>query len=124
MTDATVGDHITSEVDGNRAVIRVGLRLDALEAHSLRAIVDVMLMNGLQYLLVDLSGTDFVDSAGLAALIRAMTVLQQRDGTIELIRPQSEAAWRVFRLTKFDEVFTFHTEPAVTESSVTEAKAP
>jgi stage II sporulation protein AA (anti-sigma F factor antagonist) len=119
MTDATVGDHITSEVDGNRAVIRIGARLDALEAHALRAIVDDMLVNGLQHLLIDLTRTEFVDSAGLASLIRAMTVLKQRDGQIKLIRPESEAAWRVFRLTKFDEVFTFHTVPPVTE-----AKAP
>jgi anti-anti-sigma factor len=108
MTDATVGNNLSSEVTGDKAVIRVGVRLDALEAHELRTMIDVLLMNGTLHLMVDLSRTEFIDSAGLASLIRAMTVLNQRDGHIELIRPRSEDAWRVFRLTKFDEVFTIH----------------
>jgi anti-anti-sigma factor len=115
MTDATVGNHIASEVNGDRAVIRVGLRLDALEAHELRAMLDVLLLNGLLHLVVDLSRTEFIDSAGLASLIRAMTVLKQRQGEIELVRPRSESAWRVFRLTKFDEVFTIRSEPPAPE---------
>jgi anti-sigma B factor antagonist len=119
MTDATVGNHLASEVTGDRAVIRIGLRLDALEAHELRAMLDVLLLNGLLHLVVDLSRTEFIDSAGLASLIRAMTVLNDRDGEIELVRPRSENAWRVFRLTKFDEVFTIHTAlPATAQTAL------
>jgi len=119
MPDATVGNNLTSEAHGDRAVIRVGRRLDALEAHELRTLLDVMLLNGLLQLTVDLSRTEFIDSAGLASLIRAMTVLNERAGKIELVRPRSEDAWRVFRLTKFDEVFTIHTElpPAPEETT-------
>lgn len=128
MTDATVGNHLASEVNGDRAVIRIGLRLDSLEAHELRAMLDVLLLNGLLHLIVDLSRTEFIDSAGLASLIRAMTVLNERDGEIELVRPRSENAWRVFRLTKFDEVFTIHTElpaasPVPTQSGPAQSQA-
>jgi anti-sigma B factor antagonist len=114
MTDQTVGGHTVSTIRAGRAVITLGTRLDALEAQQLRATVDGLLADGVQELLVDLSVTEFIDSAGLASLIRAMTLLDQRQGRIELVRPKSENAWRVFRLTKFDEVFTVHTEPPST----------
>lgn len=109
MTDAAVDDHASSDVHGDRAVIMLGARLDALEAQQLRIMLDDLLQSGVRHLLVDLSKAQFIDSAGLACLIRAMTLLARVQGEIELVRPESEDAWRVFRLTKFDEVFRVHT---------------
>ena len=111
MTDQTLGGHTVSDVRDERAVITLGARLDALEAQQLRATVDDLLEQGVRRLLVDLTRTQFIDSAGLASLVRAMTLLTPLSGRVELVRPQSEDAWRVFRLTKFDEVFTVHDTP-------------
>ena len=47
----------------------------------------------------------FVDSAGLAALVRARRDARAAGGDVVLVRPADDNALRVFRLTQFDEVF-------------------
>ncbi|MDQ1287345.1 MAG: anti-sigma factor antagonist [Actinomycetota bacterium] len=91
--------------DDRVSVVVTGPRLDAVEAAHLREVIEELLVAGTTRLVVDLSGTGFVDSAGLACLVRAMTTLRRRGGDVALVRPASDDAWRVFRLTQFDEVF-------------------
>ncbi len=64
-----------------------------------------MLQAGANLLLVDLSDVEFVDSAGLAALIRARREVESAGGAIVLVSPRRRDALRVFRLTQFDAVF-------------------
>src|SRR6478736_1891420 len=52
------------------AVVLVG-RLDAVEAPAVRAELDRVLRTGANRLVIDLVAVTFVDSAGLAALVRA-----------------------------------------------------
>lgn len=90
---------ITLEING---------RVDALTAPDLRSRLTELIDDGAQRLLVDLSGVDFIDSAGLAALVKSMKSARSAGGDIELARPRSDSAYRVFELTKFDQVFTIH----------------
>ena len=86
------------------AVVLVG-RLDAVEAPGVRAELDRVLRSGASTLVVDLVAVTFIDSAGLAALVRARRDARQLGGDIVLISPSNRDALRVFGLTQFDEVF-------------------
>jgi anti-sigma B factor antagonist len=111
MTDPRPAEGMspTSQVvEGMPAVVRIGERLDAAEVPAIRAKLDELIGSGARHLNVDLSDTVFIDSAGLASLVRAMITLRRRGGDLELVRPRAQEAWRVFKLTQFDTVFTIH----------------
>lgn len=90
------------------ATVAVNGRLDALSAPDLRQRISSLEAEGIDEILVDLSDIDFVDSAGLAALISGMKAARLSGGDLELVRPRSDEAYRVFELTRFDQVFNFH----------------
>ncbi len=85
-------------------------RLDALEAGSVREVLDAALADGQSNLVVDLRDVGFVDSAGLAALVKAMKDARLVGGDVKLVAPRSEEAMRIFELTRFDQVFTMADE--------------
>ena len=96
----------TDEVVTYRLVI--GGRIDALAAPELRTQMSDLLTGGTSQLVVDLADVTFIDSAGLAALVRAMKQARETGGDVELVRPRLAEAFRVFELTKLDSVFTIH----------------
>lgn len=82
------------EVSGDLDLMWAGLELtEALDA-SVRAHADV---------LMDLSGTDFMDSTGLGLLVRTQRRLAQLGRTMVLVRP-STAVERMLALTKADTI--------------------
>ena len=80
-------------------------RLDAVEAPTLRKQFAEIFGARAVTVVVDLVGVTFIDSAGLAALVRARRDARSAGGDLVLIRPADQAALRVFGLTQFDEVF-------------------
>jgi len=89
------------------ATVKVHGRLDALQAPALRQEIAKQLAAGEARLIVDLSAIEFVDSAGLAALVKGLKDARSAGGDLRLVRPRAEDAMRVFKLTRFDEVFMF-----------------
>ena len=87
------------------ATITVTGRLDSVEAAPLRSEVSEHLNKGTNRIIIDLSSVEFVDSAGLAALVIGMKRARLTGGDVRLVRPEHPDALRVFALTKFDEVF-------------------
>lgn len=87
------------------ATITVTGRLDAADAAPLRAAVGEHLASGTNRIIVDLSSVEFVDSAGLAALVIGMKRARLDGGDLRLVAPRHPDAQRVFALTKFDDVF-------------------
>jgi len=96
--DVTIHDRLSA------TVVLLG-RLDAVEAPALREQFAEVFRAGAVTVVVDLVGVTFIDSAGLAALVRARRDAQSVGGDLVLIKPVDPAALRVFRLTQFDEVF-------------------
>ena len=88
-------------------VVVIGLtgRLDVVEAGSVRTILTDHIEADRHRLIVDLSAIEFVDSAGLAALVQGMKRCRQGGGDLRLVTPTDHATSRVFELTKFDRVF-------------------
>ncbi len=92
-------------------VITLKGRLDALEARGLRDLFDAHLAGGRNRIVVDLQALDFVDSAGLAALVKGMKECRASGGDLRLVAPTTKDAMRVFELTRFDRVFNMAADP-------------
>lgn len=92
-------------------VISLSGRLDALEAGPLRVVLDGFAENGEHHLVVDLREISFVDSAGLAALVKGMRDARAGGGDLRIVRSASPEAERVFTLTRFDQVFAMADSP-------------
>jgi stage II sporulation protein AA (anti-sigma F factor antagonist) len=96
---------LSSHIDDRATVTLVG-RFDAVEAAVVREFLGDERLAAVRHLTIDLSDVSFVDSAGLAVLARSRRDLGLAGGSVTLVRPASDDAMRVFRLTQFDEIFT------------------
>lgn len=85
--------------------LTVSERLDALRAGELRQALADAIDDGVVRIVVDLSETTFVDSAGLAALAKGMKDCRAGGGDLRVVGSQHPDASRVFSLTRFDQVF-------------------
>ena len=96
-----------SKAEASMRVINLKIegRLDALEAPGLREAIGEQLSIGPTSLIIDLSEVEFVDSAGLAALVKGMKDSRRGGGDLRIVSPAAEDAMRVFKLTRFDKVF-------------------
>ena len=85
-------------------------RLDSAEAPALRSALLGQIEQGVQHLVLDLSGVDFLDSSALGALIAAAKRIAPlgRFG-VSGVRP---AVARLFALTHMDRVFSIHPNTA------------
>jgi anti-anti-sigma factor len=54
---------------------------------------------------LDLTGSAFIDSTAIAVLLRAMKQLHARGGRLRVVVPRSDLR-RIFELTQLDRVFT------------------
>lgn len=99
--------HLTDE----RATITLTGRFDVVEALGVREQLAGAEVAATRHLTIDLRGVTFVDSAGLAVLARARRDRALIGSSLTLIRPISDEAMRVFRLTQFDQIFTMIEQP-------------
>ncbi len=81
-------------------------RLDVFEVPVLRKACDDLIEQGIVHLVFDLSRVEIIDSSGLAVLVGALKRTRMLNGDVRLIWPRAEAAARVLKLTRFDQVFT------------------
>jgi len=103
-------DILTGTHEIQVATVALTGRLDALEARGLRDLLDSHLASGHSRIVVDLRALEFVDSAGLAALVKGMKDCRTAGGDLRLVAPTERDAMRVFELTRFDRVFTMNAE--------------
>lgn len=95
----------TSSHEIRIATIAIHGRLDAVRAVDLRTEIASAVDDGIVRIVVDLAATEFVDSAGLAALAKGMKDCRSAGGDLRIVSPQHADATRVFTLTRFDQVF-------------------
>ena len=97
LTSSTI-----EQLPDNGAVITLTGRLSA--GSSLKVLdsqIQNMIDGGLLHLVLDISGVDFADSAGLGLLIHTYGRLNEKQGTIKLKGVQPRVA-ELLRLTKLD----------------------
>lgn len=92
------------------AVIRPEGRLTSTSVSRLRKAVDDLVTAGRARIVVDLSGTEFVDSSGLGGLIGGLKSARLAGGDLR-IAAATEAVRRVLKLTNLDRVLREHPTP-------------
>ena len=80
-------------------------RVDAFTSPKLRSKLKELRGEGVSRFIIDLSETDFLDSAGMAVLVSVLKSARKAGGDVKLVWPSQEAAKRIISLTKFDRVF-------------------
>lgn len=73
--------------DERISVIRPLGRLNMAAAPQLSAMVTDLVTDGCAHLVVDLSGTEFIDSSGLGALVASLKKCRQAGGDLRLAAP-------------------------------------
>ncbi len=96
---------IEVEPDGDAYTLTLHGILDVNTAGRFDAAIDAALHSGARRVLVDLDGLEFVDSTGLATILRA-TRRADGEGRLRMTRGAGEVA-QLFRLTALDLVLPF-----------------
>jgi anti-sigma B factor antagonist len=90
--------------DGGRHVIAVSGEIDLYTAPDLKAVLSQVIEEGATGVVIDLSGTTFLDSTGLGVLIGALKRLRSRDGALAVVNVDDSIA-RTFEITGLDQIF-------------------
>ena len=93
----------THEADG-MTVVEVGGEIDVYTAPQLRTALNDAIADGARDLVVDMGGTDFLDSTGLGVLVGCLKRVRSLDGELRLVC-DSEKILKVFRITGLTKVF-------------------
>jgi len=91
-------------------VIRPEGRLNMVAAPSLRNELRTLVEGGSTRLVVDLAGTDFIDSSGLGALISGLKIARQAGGDLRIAAPTKQVT-AVLELTNLDRVLHTYDSP-------------
>jgi anti-sigma B factor antagonist len=98
-----------------RVVIRLAGEIDLATVPQLRQVLDAHARSR-QTMVLDLREIEFVDSMGLAALVRARHRAIARGAKLELVAPP-ESVYKVFTLTRLDQLFEWVPQPPRTQST-------
>lgn len=76
-------------------------RFDAFETEAFRAMIDELLASDATSISLDMADVQFIDSSGLAELVRAMKHCREASGDLFLLRP-SDPIVVILELTRLD----------------------
>lgn len=99
----------TEHRDGEVSFVLIG-RFDAHEVGTFKGTFDDLLGQGISHFRINLSEVNFVDSTGLAAMVRAMKRARERGGDVVLVHP-SDPVRVILELTCLDVAFVIVDNP-------------
>lgn len=97
---------LKEKIDEDIVILTVRGFLDAHTFEELEKAINDLFDGGTYRLAVDLSGLDYISSAGAGVFIGAIGTAQENDGNIILMRPSSNVK-EVFDLLGLTQIFTF-----------------
>lgn len=86
-------------------MIAVAGEIDLYTAPDLKQLLTQVIEDGATGVVMDLSGTTFLDSTGLGVLIGGLKRLRSRDGALAVVNVDDSIA-RTFEITGLDQIFT------------------
>ena len=95
---------LSTERHGAAAVVRVSGELDAYRAPELEELGASLLADGVYTLVLNMSGTTFLDSSGLRAMVTLRDRMLHAEGEFALVDP-TEAVRRLLAITGLDDQF-------------------
>lgn len=81
--------------------------IDLHSAPQVRSNIDTRLAEGQTQIAIDLTGVEFIDSSGLAALISGQKKATEESGSLVLVSP-TEPVKRALSVTGLDKVFDIY----------------
>jgi anti-sigma B factor antagonist len=108
--DFAIEDH---RIDAATYVLSVTGEVDLFTAPEFKQRVMAPIAAGSEHVVVDLTGTTFIDSSSLGVLIGAHRRMKARGGRL-VVACDNEAIVKTFRITGLDSVFTL--VPSVEEA--------
>ncbi|HEY1740062.1 MAG TPA: STAS domain-containing protein [Acidimicrobiia bacterium] len=99
---------LVTERHGAAAVVRVSGELDAYRAPDLEELGATLLADGVYTIVLNMSGTTFLDSSGLRAMVTLRDRMLHAEGELALVDP-TEAVRRLLSITGLDEQFVIQT---------------
>jgi anti-anti-sigma factor len=100
--------HITDERRGGLAIARVEGEIDASNVKWVESRLRALLTNQSEGLVVDLSATTYLDSAGIALWFALSEDLRQHQQQLRLVVVDQSSIARMVRLTGLDEAVPTH----------------
>jgi anti-sigma B factor antagonist len=102
---------------GGVPVVTAPAEIDVTTAGQLRGMLAAWSARGQATVVVDMTGTQFCDSAGLSVLVRAHKQALAQGGGLRLVLPASGSVPRIFTLTGLDGVIPHFAglEPALVQ---------
>ena len=108
---------LTTREDGDITILTVTGDLVIGEPETtFKKAITRLLEEGRVNLLVDLSAVGFLDSSGLGALVRALTLAQKEGGSAKLLHAGPQVR-KLLQMTKLDSVFEIHEDLEAAVSS-------
>jgi anti-sigma B factor antagonist len=100
-------DISTEKAGSDAIVLSLTGEVDLYTCPELKTELLRVIDEGAKVVVVDLSGTTFIDSTGLAVLIRGAERLRTNDGrlTVVVVDPSLR---KIFEVTGLDRIFTIH----------------
>lgn len=119
MFNVDLSDSVDLSTRGSHGPVVVALRgeLDVMHAASVAAQLSAVAARG-RVVIVDLAGLEFIDSSGIAALVRVRRHARDAGGDVLLAAPQRPVL-RVLAVTRLVDAFSVH--DGVAEAAVTMA---
>lgn len=105
------------EQDGEVAIVRLTGRFDSSAAAAAETGLNAALGDGAPHLAVDMTGLDYISSAGLRVLLVLAKKVQQAKGKVVLygLRPNVR---EVFSVSGFDTIFSIQPDAAAALAAV------
>lgn len=116
-TDSTTGSSgsdtetapatFSAQTDDGSSILRVAGEIDVATSPQFREALHGLIDDGAESVVVDLSGTTFMDSSGLGVLVGALKRLRSdRQADVLELRGLQPPVYRVFEITGLAEIFT------------------
>jgi anti-anti-sigma factor len=102
---------LTFHDDRGVAVIALNGGLDETRGVELGQLFDRLMAEGRRQFVIDFKAVDFIDSAGLAMLVRCFKRVRSGVGNLSLIALQPSVR-RIFEMTRLDRSFDIYTDVA------------
>jgi anti-sigma B factor antagonist len=85
-------------------------RLDMTTSEELHKRMGLELEAGRKYFIFNLSAVSFIDSTGMAAMLKLLKQVRQAGGDIRLVSTSTASIQRILYLTRFDKVFDIYSD--------------
>src|SRR5690242_15593103 len=72
------------------AVVQLEGVLAQLEVYKFKARMEIMIADGIQFMIFDIQKLSFIDSSGIGALVHTRSNLQKTNGALVMVGPSSQ----------------------------------